>query len=150
MESSACGPIMNPRMGSKLSCVVTEGIVAYLTQIDQKVHEQLIIWLACTSLSFILQCMSIKCTNQSFLYTIFSELQVVEFLLQIQYLEDKNYPGDQVEKALIVNRYNVSHAVKYLEAMVQLLDLGFPEDLVSDALVKSDNDRDRALDQLIS
>jgi len=74
----------------------------------------------------------------------------VEFLLQIQYLEDKSYPGDQVEKALIVNRYNVSHAVKYLEAMVQLLDLGFPEDLVSDALVKSDNDRDRALDHLIS
>lgn len=76
--------------------------------------------------------------------------KVVEFLLQIQYLEDKSYPGDQVEKALIVNRYNVSHAVKYLEAMVQLLDLGFPEDLVSDALVKSDNDRDRALDHLIS
>lgn len=74
----------------------------------------------------------------------------MEFLLQIQSLEEKNYPGDQVEKALIVNRCNVSHAVKYLEAMVQLLDLGFPEDLVSDALVKSDNDRDRALDQLIS
>lgn len=76
--------------------------------------------------------------------------KVVEFLLQIQCLEEKNYPGDQAERALIVNRYNVSHAVKYLEAMVQLLDLGFPEDLVSDALVTSDNDRDRALDQLIS
>jgi hypothetical protein len=65
-------------------------------------------------------------------------------------LEEKNYPGDQVEKALIVNKYNVAHAVKYLDAMAQLLDLGFPEDLVSDALVKFDNDRDKALDQLIS
>lgn len=74
----------------------------------------------------------------------------MEFLLQVQCLEEKNYPGDQVEKALIVNKYNVTHAVKYLDAMVQLLDLGFPEQLVSDALVKFDNDRDKALDQLIS
>jgi hypothetical protein len=65
-------------------------------------------------------------------------------------LEEKNYPGDQVEKALILNKYNVTHAAKYIDAMVQLLDLGFPEHLVSDALVKSDNDRDKALDQLIS
>jgi len=43
MESCACGPSMNPHMASKLSCVVTEGIVAYLTQIDQKVHEQFVI-----------------------------------------------------------------------------------------------------------
>jgi uncharacterized UBP type Zn finger protein len=74
----------------------------------------------------------------------------VEFLLQIQSLEEKNYPSDQAEKALIVNRYNITHAVKYLDAMIQLLDLGFPEDLVSEALVKFDNDRDKALDHLIS
>jgi hypothetical protein len=74
----------------------------------------------------------------------------VEFLLQVQCLEEEDYPGDQVEKALIVNKCNVTYAVKYLDAMVQLLDLGFPEQLVSDALVKFDNDRDKALDQLIS
>lgn len=76
--------------------------------------------------------------------------KIVEFLLQVQGLEEKNYPGDRVEKALILNRYNVKQAVKYLDAMAQLLDLGFPEDLVSEALVKFDNDRDKALDQLIS
>jgi hypothetical protein len=73
----------------------------------------------------------------------------VEFLLQVQSLEEKNYPSDRVEKALVLNKYNITHAVKYLDAMAQLLDLGFPEDLVSDALIKFDNDRDKALDQLI-
>ncbi|PSN29345.1 hypothetical protein C0J52_27117 [Blattella germanica] len=76
--------------------------------------------------------------------------KIVEFLLQVQSLEEKNYPGDRVEKALIVNRYNVDHAIKYLDALAQLLDLGFPEDHVSDALVMFNNDRDKALDKLIS
>ena len=68
----------------------------------------------------------------------------------MQGLEERNYPGDRVEKALIVNRYDTEHAVKYLDALTQLLDLGFPEDRVSDALVMFDNDRDKALDKLIS
>lgn len=74
----------------------------------------------------------------------------MEFLLQVQSLEEKNYQSDQVEKALVLNRYNITHAVKYLDTMAQLLDLGFPEDLVSDALISFGNDRDKALDQLIS
>lgn len=74
----------------------------------------------------------------------------MEFLLQVQSLEEKNYPSDRVEKAVVLNRYNIARAVKYLDTMAQLLDLGFPEDLVSDALIKFDNDRDKALDQLIS
>jgi hypothetical protein len=75
----------------------------------------------------------------------------VEFLLQVQSLEEKkNYPCDRVEKALVLNRCNVTHAIKYLDAMAQLLDLGFTEDLVSDALITFDNDRDKALDHLIS
>ncbi|KAJ9586457.1 hypothetical protein L9F63_019895 [Diploptera punctata] len=76
--------------------------------------------------------------------------KIVEYLLQVQSLEEKSYPGDRVEKALIVNRYNSEHAIKYLDALTQLLDLGFPEDQVSDALVMFNNDRDKALDKLIS
>lgn len=76
--------------------------------------------------------------------------KVVEFLLQVQSLEEKNWPGDLAEKAIITNGNNIPEAVKFLEAFIQLLDLGFPEDKVSDALVRFQNDRDKALDHLIS
>lgn len=76
--------------------------------------------------------------------------KIVEYLLQVQSLEEKNYPGDRVEKALLLNRFNNEHTIKYLNALTQLLDLGFPEDHVSEALVMFNNDRDKALDKLIS
>jgi uncharacterized UBP type Zn finger protein len=40
--------------------------------------------------------------------------------------------------------------VEHLLAMSDLLDLGFPESSVSKALLQCDNDRDKALDILIS
>ena len=39
--------------------------------------------------------------------------------------------------------------VEHLLVLSELLDLGFPEDKVSSALVKCNNDRDKALDILI-
>ncbi|KAK7789779.1 hypothetical protein R5R35_012333 [Gryllus longicercus] len=76
--------------------------------------------------------------------------KVIEFLLQIQALEEKKWPGDLAEKALVTNKHNIAEAVRFLEALTQLLDLGFPEDKVSEALVMFHNDRDKALDHLIS
>ncbi|XP_066992886.1 ubiquitin-associated protein 1 isoform X2 [Anabrus simplex] len=75
--------------------------------------------------------------------------KVVEFLLQVQSLEE-TWPGDQAENALLLNECDYPRAVKYLEALTQLLDLGFPEDKVSQALVMFNNDRDKALDHIIS
>lgn len=76
--------------------------------------------------------------------------KVIEFLLTVQNLEDKNYPGDLVEKALHVNHLDVQKCVKYLDAMIVLLDLGFEEEMVEKALLATDIDRDKALDILIS
>lgn len=77
-------------------------------------------------------------------------LQVLEFLLQVQTLEEKNYPADRAEKALIVNIYNESETVLYLDTTQQLLDLGFHEDKIVQALARFGNDRDKVLDSLIS
>lgn len=75
---------------------------------------------------------------------------MIEFLLQVQNLEDKNYPGDLVEKALLINQLDVQKSVKYLDAMIVLLDLGFEEEKVEKALLATDVDRDKALEVLIS
>lgn len=40
--------------------------------------------------------------------------------------------------------------VEHLLAMSELLDLGFQEKDISNALLECDNDRDKALDKLIS
>lgn len=40
--------------------------------------------------------------------------------------------------------------MEHLLAMSELLDLGFSENKVSEALIQSDNDKDKALDILIS
>lgn len=78
------------------------------------------------------------------------ETRVLEFLLQVQTLEEKNYPADRAEKALIVNKYNESETVLYLDTMQQLLDLGFHEEKITQALARFGNDRDKVLDSLIS
>lgn len=78
------------------------------------------------------------------------ETRVLEFLLQLQTLEEKNYPAERAEKALIVNKYNESETVLYLDTTQQLLDLGFHEDKIVQALARFGNDRDKVLDSLIS
>lgn len=76
--------------------------------------------------------------------------QVLEFLFQVQHLEEEGCPSDRAELALIANNYNLSETVRYLEILKQLLDLGFQEKNVVEALEKHSNDRDKALESLIS
>ncbi|XP_049836600.1 ubiquitin-associated protein 1-like isoform X2 [Schistocerca gregaria] len=76
--------------------------------------------------------------------------KMVEFLLLVQALEERGYPGDRAERALTVNECDLKEAERCLEATTQLLDLGFPEDRVAEALAKCNNDRDQALEHLIS
>lgn len=75
---------------------------------------------------------------------------MIEFLLQVQSLEEKNFPGDLVERALHANDFDTEESVKYLNSLMVLLDLGFEEGKVEEALKKTNSDRDKALDLLIS
>lgn len=65
-------------------------------------------------------------------------------------MEEKKYPGDLIEKALVINNFKLNDSLKYLEAMVVLLDLGFDEEKAEEALIAANSDRDKALDMLIS
>ncbi|XP_071450084.1 ubiquitin-associated protein 1 [Hetaerina americana] len=76
--------------------------------------------------------------------------KIVEFLLQVQSLEEKSYPGDLVEQSLISSNYNEEECVNYLKLVTQLKDLGFTESQVIQALKITENDGDKALDYLVS
>ena len=93
--------------------------------------------------SYLINCCSLNVINNLL-------LQVLEFLLQVQTFEEKNYPVDRAEKALIVNNYNESETVLYLDTIQQLLNVGFHEDKIVQALARFGNDRDKVLDSLIS
>ncbi|XP_012285075.1 uncharacterized protein LOC105702243 [Orussus abietinus] len=75
--------------------------------------------------------------------------KVVEYLLAVQSLEELGISGDKVEKALALTQYNQDKAKLYHENLCTLMDLGFPEDEASAALLKCDIDRDKALDYLV-
>ncbi|XP_025413570.1 ubiquitin-associated protein 1-like [Sipha flava] len=79
------------------------------------------------------------------------ESKVIEFLIQIHSIEETSgYSADRVEQALVVNNFNVDHAIKFLKNVDRLIDFGFREENICSALVKCNNDPDKALDSLVS
>jgi len=79
-----------------------------------------------------------------------NEAKVVEFLLQVQSMEEKGYPGDIVEKALTTYNQDMEMTSKYLDNFQQLITFGFSEVDVMEALTKSNNNINAALEVLIS
>ncbi|XP_050441758.1 ubiquitin-associated protein 1 [Adelges cooleyi] len=79
------------------------------------------------------------------------ESKVIEFLIQIHSIEESSgYPADRVEQALVVNNFNKDDAVAFLKNVDRLIDFGFREENICSALVKCNNDPDKALDSLVS
>jgi ubiquitin-associated protein 1 len=76
--------------------------------------------------------------------------QVVDFLLRVQALEEKGFPDSRVEYVLGTLKMDEEKAHQFLPVFVQLVDLGFTEDKVSEALLQAGCDRDKALDVLLS
>ncbi|KAG8225416.1 hypothetical protein J437_LFUL004616 [Ladona fulva] len=76
--------------------------------------------------------------------------KIVEYLLQVQSLEEKNYPSDLVEKSLIANNFDEVESINYMKLVSQLMDLGFSENRVIEALKMHENDGEKALDYLVS
>ncbi|KAF7275174.1 hypothetical protein GWI33_012112 [Rhynchophorus ferrugineus] len=60
------------------------------------------------------------------------------------------FPLDRVARVCLILGNDQKKIVDHLLALSDLLDLGFSEKTASEALVKNDNDRDKALDLLIS
>ncbi|KAL4141549.1 hypothetical protein QTP88_004174 [Uroleucon formosanum] len=79
------------------------------------------------------------------------ESKVIEFLIQIHSIEETSgYTADRVEQALVVNNFNADHAITFLKNVDRLIDFGFREENICSALVKCNNDPDKALDSLVS
>lgn len=83
--------------------------------------------------------------------TIYCNFKVIEFLIQIRSIEETSgYSADRIEQALVVNNFNADHAIKFLKNVDRLIDFGFREENICSALVKCNNDPDKALDSLVS
>jgi hypothetical protein len=76
--------------------------------------------------------------------------KVLDFLLQLQALEDDGYDCCEAEIALHMNNYQLLNAKKFLESLRQLSEVGFDKENIVKALVKCNNDRDKALDILLN
>jgi hypothetical protein len=50
----------------------------------------------------------------------------------------------------VVNNFNADHAITFLKNVDRLIDFGFREENICSALVKCNNDPDKALDSLVS
>jgi hypothetical protein len=68
----------------------------------------------------------------------------------VQALEERGFPGSRVELAVGKLGLDEAKALKFLPALGQLIDLGFPEDQASQVLLQFDCDRDKALDALLA
>lgn len=83
--------------------------------------------------------------------TIYCNFKVIEFLIQIRSIEETSgYSANRIEQALVVNNFNADHAIKFLKNVDRLIDFGFREENICSALVKCNNDPDKALDSLVS
>ncbi|GAB6032430.1 hypothetical protein CHUAL_011068 [Chamberlinius hualienensis] len=76
--------------------------------------------------------------------------KVIEHLCMMQTLVDFGYDAADAGPALIANNQNESQAKEYLRLLVQFRDLGFDDVSIKDALQRFNNDRDKALDFLVS
>ncbi|XP_054159666.1 ubiquitin-associated protein 1-like [Oppia nitens] len=76
--------------------------------------------------------------------------KVIDFLLQVQKLEESGYDCCESEIALHMNNYQIPEAKKFLESLRQLSEVGFDKREIIKALIKCNNDRDKALDILLN
>lgn len=76
--------------------------------------------------------------------------KLIEVLLVLQSLQGNGEDGYKAERAFYHYMGDVQKTKDHLAAAKQLLDLGFEEEQIVDALLKHDNDRDKALEELIA
>ncbi|XP_065837248.1 ubiquitin-associated protein 1-like isoform X2 [Oscarella lobularis] len=77
------------------------------------------------------------------------EKDVFDALLLIGKIEDK-YPANSAEVALFNNKLNLEKSLESLKVAFELKELGFPEEKIHEALKRHENDREKALDFLLS
>ncbi|XP_071516033.1 uncharacterized protein [Panulirus ornatus] len=76
--------------------------------------------------------------------------KLIEVLLVLQSLQENGEDGYKAERAFYHYMGDVQKTRDHIAAAKQLLDLGFEEERIVDALLKHDNDRDKALEELIA
>ncbi|KAL4227367.1 Ubiquitin-associated protein 1 [Mactra antiquata] len=76
------------------------------------------------------------------------EKEVVEYLCLVDQLIEKGYSVCLAETALLMFRNSIHQACAYLELFTQMQELGFNGEKIKEALVNTNNDREKTLDIL--
>ncbi|XP_052795704.1 ubiquitin-associated protein 1-like isoform X1 [Mya arenaria] len=76
------------------------------------------------------------------------EKEVVEYLCFVDQLVEKGFNISLAETALLIFNNSINKACTYLELFTQLRELGFNGEKIKEALIKTDNDREKTLDIL--
>lgn len=76
------------------------------------------------------------------------EKEVVEYLCLVDQLIEKGYSTYLAENALLLFKNSMNQACTYLELFTQLQELGFSGEKIKEALVNTNNDREKTLDIL--
>ncbi|CAM1330526.1 Uncharacterised protein g10311 [Pycnogonum litorale] len=76
--------------------------------------------------------------------------KVIDSLCEIQKFVEQGYVDLDIEDGLEAFGSSDEKLLEFLKALNQLKDLGFDKDSVKKALIANDNDRDKAVDQLVS
>ncbi|ROT69524.1 Ubiquitin-associated protein 1 [Penaeus vannamei] len=76
--------------------------------------------------------------------------KLIEVLLVLQNLQDAGEDEYKAERAFYHYMGDLQKTKDHLAAAKQLCDLGFEDERIVDALLKHDNDRDKALEELIA
>ncbi|XP_063858771.1 ubiquitin-associated protein 1-like isoform X2 [Scylla paramamosain] len=76
--------------------------------------------------------------------------KLIEVLLELQSLQGNGEDGYKAERAFYHYMGDIQKTKDHLAAAKQLLGLGFEEEQIVDALLRHDNDRDKALEELIA
>lgn len=74
--------------------------------------------------------------------------EVVDHLIIVQRISEQGFSTKAVQDALEIYKED-KEITKYLHQASQLMDMGFPEGDVKNALVSHGNDQTKALDQLM-
>lgn len=76
--------------------------------------------------------------------------QILDFAIAYQEHQQAGFNGDDIVMALGLYNYDMKKERRFLEAFVALAEFGFPRERVREALVMKDNERDAALDYLMT
>ncbi|ORX53710.1 hypothetical protein BCR36DRAFT_403417 [Piromyces finnis] len=74
--------------------------------------------------------------------------KIIDYVMLHSYLEGRGFQPKYIEIAIYLYSFNREKCEKFLTAFMELLEMGFEQEAIKEALIFSENDREAAIDHL--